>query len=110
MADFKIAYKLTAANEGGYSNVSGDNGGETYCGITRKNFPNWHGWEILRYYTMKHGQVLPELNILVEDFYKENFWDEIKGDNIESQELANQAYDFAVNAGVGAALKMLKES
>ena len=41
-----------------------------------------------------------ELDRLVEEFYRENFWDEIKGDNIPDQNLANLMFDVSVNGGV----------
>lgn len=113
MADFKIAYDITNENEGGYSNVADDHGGETYAGITRRNFPSWKGWGIVDLFKpLKQGQIINDaiLRHFQEDFYKENFWDKINGDEIQSQELANQVYDFAVTAGVGAALKLLNQS
>lgn len=113
MADFKIAFDITNKNEGTYSNDSLDNGGETYCGISRKNFPHWEGWiEIDEYKInvsnfpscLKLNEYLPEM---IESFYKENFWDKIRGDEIPNQDLANQTYDMSVNSGVHEALKLL---
>ena len=113
MADFKTAYALTFKNEGGYANVEGDNGGETYCGITRKNFPAWEGWHIIgNYQPLRNGQLInnTELFFLVDEFYKENFWDKLGLDQMADQDLANQVFDMAVNAGVGEALKLLRQS
>ena len=42
-------------------------------------------------------------------FYKANFWDKIKGDEIESQEVANALYDFAVNSGVKKAVEKIQQ-
>lgn len=111
MADFLIAYKITSANEGGYVNDPHDSGGETYAGITRKNFPHWPGWIFIdNHKPIKYNTIFPELELLVEAFYKIEFWHPINGDNITDQEIANDAYDMAVNAGIGAALKMLKQA
>jgi len=113
MANFKIAYGKTNKWEGGYANVAGDNGGETYAGITRKNFPHWKGWGIVdRRKPLKNGAIISDsaLEGLIHDFYKTEFWDKIGGDNIEYQELADQLYDQAVNGGVPSALKILKQS
>jgi lysozyme family protein len=102
MADFLTAYKITAKNEGGYANVEGDRGGETYCGITRPNFPKWAGWvKVDAYKPLKNGQIVNDATLedLVHSFYKQNFWDKVKGDDIINQESANGIYDFAVNAG-----------
>ena len=43
---------------------------------------------------------------LVEDFYRENFWDQILGDEQYYQEVANTIYDFAVNTGTHRAVRI----
>ena len=115
MADFKIANKITAGNEGGYSNDAHDHGGETFAGIARNYWPKWGGWPLIDSYKKQHG--LTNINTLLHDagmitfiqaFYKQNFWDVIKGDLINDQQIANQAYDMAVNSGTGASAKMLQ--
>ncbi len=35
MANYTEALKITGLNEGGYNNIPGDKGGETYAGIAR---------------------------------------------------------------------------
>ena len=47
MADFKKALTETLRHEGGYVNDPKDPGGETYKGISRKNHPDWEGWNII---------------------------------------------------------------
>lgn len=113
MADFKTAFDITNGNEGGYSNDPNDHGGETYAGITRKNFPNWKGWTIVDSHKPIHaGSIINDISLkeLTQEFYRRNFWEPLKGDEIQNQELANQVYDFAVNAGVPQALKLLSQS
>ena len=110
MADFKIAFGITNKNEGGYVNDPADYGGETYCGISRHNFPKWLGWLIVdEHKPLRREQIINDegLEVLVEEFYKSNFWNPINGDNIPNQDLANQVYDMAVNSGVHQALKLL---
>lgn len=105
MADFLAAFPLIAKNEGGYANVAGDTGGETYAGITRKNFPTWGGWSIVdAHQPLKNNQVIPgdEMAGLVQSFYKQNFWDNISLDEIDSQQVANFTFDWHVNSGVSA--------
>lgn len=112
MADFEVAYKMTGGNEGGYANVLGDTGGETYCGISRKWFPGWPGWKIIdEHQPLRHGQVLqlPDLVALVHAFYKKTFWDAVGGDQIEDQLTAERLYDFGVNAGQSRSLKQIQE-
>lgn len=113
MADFIIAYKRTGGNEGGYSDVANDLGGETYCGITRKNFPFWPGWKIVdKNKPLKRGQVIhdPVLEQHKLNFYKENFWNPVRGDEILAQEIANEVYDMGVNKGPKVAIILLQRS
>lgn len=110
MANFEIADKLTSINEGGYANDHADRGGETWKGIARKMHPTWEGWSLIDWYKKhpKFPSVLDasvRLKELRNKFYKTNFWDQIRGDEIEFQEIANQIYDDAVNTGVSSAIK-----
>ncbi len=105
MADFTQAFPLIAKNEGGYANVAGDTGGETYAGITRKNFPKWGGWSIVdANKPLKNNQTIadPNMQNLVESFYKANFWDTVKLDHVNSQRVANFTFDWNVNSGAWA--------
>lgn len=111
MANFQAAYDKTSKNEGGYANVSGDTGGETYAGISRKWFPNWRGWPIVdAAKPLKWNQKIKndKLAQLVRDFYKKEFWDRVGGDQIEDQLTAERLYDFGVNAGQGVSLKQIQ--
>lgn len=111
MASFEEAYKATGANEGGWCHVDGDTGEETYCGISRKWFPNWAGWAIVdKSKPLYKGQVLKNLALenLKKAFYKKEFWDKINGDAIPLQKMANQQYDMAVNASPEIAKKLVK--
>lgn len=113
MADFNIAYKKTAAIEGGYANNSNDRGGETYKGIARKIHPDWKGWTFIDGIKASFGtsaQVINQqaaknlsLQALVNHFYKVNFWDALNLDSLNSQRVANELYDTAVNMGTGRA-------
>ena len=47
MADFATAYAPLAGFEGGWCNVPGDSGGETYAGIARRYWPDWPGWKLI---------------------------------------------------------------
>lgn len=102
MADFQAAFPLIAKNEGGYANVTGDAGGETYAGITRKNFPQWGGWAIVdASKPLRNNEVIStdQMTGLVESFYKTNFWDTIQLNAINSQRVANFTFDWNVNSG-----------
>ena len=113
MADFLTAYKKTALNEGGWNHVPGDRGGETYKGIARNFFPNWPGWKVIdKLKPLMHGAIIndTDLNYQVHQFYIDIFWSRIRGNDIESQEVADSLYDSAVNFGVKAAVKLIQRS
>jgi lysozyme family protein len=117
MADFLTSFKITNRNEGGYANNPHDKGGETYMGISRKNWPLWHGWNIIDTEKSQFGlnginEALSQNNSLqqlVHDFYKHNFWDVNKLDWIKDQQIANNVYDFGVNSGTNRAADYLQQ-
>ena len=104
MADFEPAFEIMIRNEGGYVNhtVSGDRGGQTFAGIARNFHSGWEGWQLIDRNDMDN----PRLTELVREFYKTDFWDKIKGDKIDSQQIAETLFDFAVNAGYRTAGKL----
>lgn len=116
MAVFEIAYKRTAINEGGYSNNVNDRGAETYKGISRRAWPNWMGWKHID--DAKSSNAFPALlesntvlqQTIVPEFYQQNYWAKIKATEIQSQEVANELYDSAVNFGDFTAIMMLQRS
>jgi len=92
------------AHEGGYVNDPDDPGGETYKGISRKNWPDWEGWKFIDILKAKTRHAFIDADAIaleefVKRFYLVNFWNKIGGDNIQNQEVANSIFDFAVNAG-----------
>jgi lysozyme family protein len=101
MADFLPAYERMILNEGGYklTNVKADRGGMTYAGIARNRWPLWGGWHEV------DAGTLPSADT-VREFYRSNFWDALKLDGIENQDVARTLFDFAVNAGTGTAAKL----
>lgn len=106
MADFKPAYDTMIRNEGGYVNhtVAGDRGGQTYAGIARAFHSDWLGWALIDRNQLDN----PELTELVFNFYKKKFWEKINGNEIKNQRIAESIFDFAVNAGVRTAVKLVQ--
>ena len=111
MAEFKKALALVLRNEGGYVNDPDDAGGETYKGIARNRNPSWSGW--IRVDVLKSGRGFPEnlnsdnaLQAAVSELYEVKYWHRVQGDDIESQDVAQSIFDFAVNAGVVASSKL----
>ena len=101
MADFLPAYEKMIVAEGGYklTDIANDKGGQTYAGISRKFHPDWQGWK-----AVDIGQI-PATD-LVRGFYRENFWEVVRGDSIMRQDIAESLFSFAVNAGQGTAIKL----
>lgn len=103
MADFDIAIHKLDIVEGGYANIPQDRGGETYRGIARKYHWRWPGWAIIDDWkrtgrSMDYLRENRALEKMVEAFYKEHFWDTLRLDEVERQDLAEELFDSGVNA------------
>lgn len=95
-ACFLLAMNYILENEGGYSNDKRDRGGETKYGISKKSFPNVD----IKNLTIEEA----------EKIYKREYWDKLKLDDIEDDELRIKLFDMAVNFGVGSAIKLAKNA
>ena len=120
MADFTKAVNPLLQSEGGYVDDPDDKGGETICGISRVHHPDWRGWVqidgikearnvdiktmIDQYFSNGEG------HSLIQDFYVTEYWSKIKGNEIESQTLADKLFDVAVNMGWKRAGKYLQSA
>ena len=103
----------TLETEGYYVNDPKDSGGETYCGIARNSNPNWQGWKIVdKYKPLKWNQKIQdsELERLVIEIYDTKYYQPIKADRIDSDMIRTHLYDMGVNAGTGAAVKLLQKA
>ncbi|WP_010664818.1 glycoside hydrolase family 108 protein [Marinilabilia salmonicolor] len=111
MAIFEDAFNKTLIHEGGYVNEPDDLGGETYKGIARNIHPDWTGWRTIDKYKQSPGFPDPldsdvHLADEVRQFFKNKFWDKIKGDLIQNQLVAESIFDFCVNSGVKTGISM----
>lgn len=118
MALFEKAFAKTVAAEGGYVNNPNDRGGETYMGITRKNYPKLKMWATidklknilskrdLNSKLSKDGDIQKE----IKEVYKKNYWTPLKLDLINSQRVANEFFDISVNCGTKAAIKSMQRT
>lgn len=103
----------TLETEGGYVNDPSDSGGETYCGIARNSNPNWQGWKIVdKHKPLKWNQKIQDsaLEQLVIEIYDSKYYQPIKADRIDSDMIRTHLYDMGVNAGTGAAVKLLQKA
>jgi len=103
MADFDPAFQKVLHDEGGFklTDIPGDRGGMTYAGIARNANPDWPGWNLVDH--KEFGEVLTDM---VRKFYKFNFWDRIRGDDLTNQSVAENIFNFSVNTGLGVAAKL----
>lgn len=106
--------KVINGYEKGYALISGDSGGETYCGIARNYHPLWPGWSIIDQAKKnkafpKNLDSIPELPPLVTSFYKSEFWDKFRGDDLP-QDLAVELFDIAVNCNHTVAVGFLQRA
>ena len=95
MAEFLPSFERVLRNEGGYAlhTVKDDRGGATYAGIARAFHPNWQGWRFI-----DQGESPPA--DLVRQFYRSQFWQPLRLDEVTHQEVAANIFDFGVNAGI----------
>lgn len=109
MAEFLAAFIATGHEEGGYANNKNDSGGMTYCGIAYNDHPTLLLWDKLKkYMPLKRGAIVndPEIVSIVRIFFKQNYWDKVRGDMISSQRIAGFIYDWFVNSGEKAVMRV----
>ncbi len=95
MAAFETALGIVLRHEGGYVNDANDPGGETKYGISKRQYPEM---DIRNLTEQGAGRI-----------YRRDYWEAIRGDDIEAQDLAENLFDFAVNAGVSRAVRMMQK-
>lgn len=88
--------------------------GVTYKGIYQTAHPHWKGWDIVKEYLNAYENVKDAsealfnnslVDMLVEDFYKETFWDRAKLDYVYSQKKCDEIFIFGVNVGMRTAIR-----
>lgn len=121
MANYSIAYNKVIKVEGGYVNDPDDAGGETYMGISRKFNPNAKFWKVIDEIKSKNKNITnKEINVIlkknntiigeIKNIYKNKYWDKLYLDSLNSQKVAEELFDTAVNMGVSVAIKILQNS
>ena len=115
MANFDIAIKDTLINEGisknmGYVNDPNDRGGETIAGIARKFHPNDPIWILVDNAKKSNSfpvnlQDIPNILNTIKSFYRINYWNKVRGDELKSQDIANLLMDKAILEGYISAIK-----
>ena len=98
MADFNTAIIKTLVHEGGdtFTNDTTDRGGATKYGISEKAYPDLD----IRNLTEDEAKAI----------YKQNYWDRVRGDDIQSQMIAETIFDVCVNMGVVGGSKLAQKT
>lgn len=95
----------------------GENG-LTYFGIYQSAHPTWKGWKIIKAYLelepdLKKCSIIlsnvSDLNKLVEDFYKIEFYDKMKLNLIKSEHKQLEIMCFAINVNIKPCIKKVQE-
>ena len=115
MADFLKFIPKVFENEGFICDDPGDAGGLTIWGLTLVADGNWSGWQLVKKYIAKnpaypHGldDVKEQLRQMAVPYYKSKYWDVVRGDEINNQEVAEKIADTDVNTGTQA-VKLAQE-
>lgn len=101
IGNFDKALELVLKHEGGYVDHPKDPGGATNYGVTKKVYEAYLGRECTK-------QEVKDMPLeAVGDIYKRKYWDKVRGDDLPSG-LDWAVFDFAVNAGVSRASRILQ--
>lgn len=121
MADFSLAIKKVLTDEGGmiWTNRTGDRGGETFAGISRKFHAKtaanlWKAVDAAKGYSnfpevLGRDAMQRSLRPLVEEFYCNAFWVPLGLDRIGEQSIAQEILDIAVNCGKRVAAAIVQQ-
>lgn len=83
--------------------------GLTFFGIYETAHPTWKGWRIIKRYLEFTPDIeqcsrilanVTDLHQLVCDFYKKEFWDKARLDEVKSQRIADEIFIFGTNASM----------
>ena len=100
--NWDACFAMVLKHEGGFVNHPKDPGGMTNLGVTRTN------WELYLDHDVTEADMRALTPEMVKPFYKKNYWDRIRGDELPSG-VDYAAYDLAVNSGTGRAAKYLQQ-
>ena len=111
MADFATAMTAVLKTENNYIKDANKPDTEIYQGISRLHNPEWPGWKRIDLAKTRPGFPLnlkedTELARLVMEHYRIYYWDQIKGNEIADQEIAEAIFDCAVNSGPRTSAKL----
>lgn len=115
MANFTIADAITEKTEAGYCNNGSE--AETAMGVDRGQNPKWSGWEIVDGLKPNTDANITHILFndqnfmsLVHSFFKASYWDVLKLDSINDQQIANNLFDCSINQGSGIAARFMQSA
>jgi len=101
--NFKQSLALVLKSEGGFVNNPRDPGGMTNFGVTKVTYDRWTNSDA----TEEQMRALTPAD--VEPLYREWYWDGVRGDDLPAG-VDYCVFDFAVNSGIGTAIRMLQDA
>lgn len=108
---FKEMLNLEFSNPKNALHFNKGESGLTFMGIYEGAHPDWKGWAIIKpnlTKDLKKTSLLcyenKELKKAVFEFYKKEFWDKLRLDEITNERIADLIFKFAVNVGTKRAL------
>ncbi|ROS05698.1 putative peptidoglycan binding protein [Sinobacterium caligoides] len=107
MQTFNESLRKVISDEGGYllHTIKGDKGGETFAGITRKNFPGAGVWGLIDGGKPHDSD---EVKASVADFYYKTYWQPLLCGELLDSGTADMLFSFAINMGSRTAVKRLQ--
>ena len=114
-----IMYRLEFSNEDNVLEQNATENGWTFMGVYQGAFPNLDLWKTVR---QKVQQANGDMKLagsmlynsvavreLVDDFYKKEFWDKARLDEVVSQQVANEIFVAGVNMGMKKAVMLAQK-
>jgi lysozyme family protein len=101
--NFEKCLALVLKSEGGFVNNPRDPGGMTNLGVTKVTFDRWTNGDA------DEQQMRALTPDDVEPLYREWYWDGVRGDDLPAG-VDYFVFDFAVNSGIGTAIRMLQDA
>ena len=114
-----IMYRLEFSNENDVLEKNDTEDGWTFMGIYQGAFPQLDLWKVIRQKLQQYNEDMrlvgammynnPTVREMVEAFYKKEFWDKARLDEVVSQQVANEIFVAGVNMGMKKAVMLAQK-
>ena len=114
-----ILYKLEFSNENDVLERNATEDGWTFMGIYQGAFPQLDLWKVIRQKMQQYngdmklvGSMMynnATVREMVQAFYKKEFWDKARLDEVVSQQIANEIFIAGVNMGMKKAVMLAQK-